>query len=227
MITRYIKNTLLGLCALCIGTACQDKYYEDGGLANPNYDGSMLNFLETHPKFDTIARVIKLAGLENDFSQKDFTFFAPTDKSVRRLILNINVNLRQSGKDTIATLDEIEPETWKKAIQGHMFSGINRMKDYYQLDLGNPGLYPGQYYKALNSNIVNIGVTYADINGIQYAGVRRIAFSYIPDYNQMTSWYTVNVQTHDLKPKNGIVHALEDQGTVQFLDLFREVLAVR
>jgi len=227
MIIRYIKNTLLGLFALCAATACNDKYYEDGGLANPNYKGTMLNFLETHPKFDTIAKVVRLAGLEKEFSQDDFTFFAPTDQSVKLLIRNINLNLSMTGRDTIVSLDEIDASSWKKAIQGHMFAGINRMKDYYQVDLFNKSLYPGQYYKAFNDKIVNIGVDYSNANGVQYAGVRRVYFSYIPDYNQMTSWYTFAVQTHDLKPQNGIVHALETGGTVQFLDLYNDVLAVR
>ncbi len=231
MIRKYIENTLLLTLVLYLFSACNDKYYEDGGLANPNYNGSMLNFLESHPKFDTVARIVKLAGLENEFTQSDFTFFALTDESVKQAILSINRSLRSQGTDTITVLDEIEPLIWKKSLQGLMFKGVNTMKDYYQVDLTNKSLYPGQYYKAYNGKIVNIGVVFDNANGIQYAGARRIYFSTIVDYNRMTSWISTPVQTHDIKPKNGIVHVLLSGSSVSYSgivpNLFIDVLSTR
>lgn len=70
---------------------CQrDEYYIDGGLADPNFNGSMMAYLDAHPvQFDTIATIIRLAGLDTLFEEEDITFFAPPDESIKRLIGNV------------------------------------------------------------------------------------------------------------------------------------------
>ena len=79
-------KTLTGIiaCILLITTACKkDEYYVDGGRANPVFDGDILAYLESKPmEFDTIAQIVKLAGLEETFRNEEFTFFAPRDENI-------------------------------------------------------------------------------------------------------------------------------------------------
>ena len=216
-----------------LNSCTKDKYYYDGGVANPNYDGSMLQYLENNPQFDTIAKIVKMAGLEKEFTEDDLTFFAPKDYSIKISILALNDYLRTSGQDTIQSLEEISGAIWRRSMMAYMFRGANRMKDYYQLDLNQRTLYPGQNYSSYNGTISNIGVNYEDLvvgggnNVIKYGGYRSIYFSFIPDYNNLNSWYSTEVVSHDIKPKNGVVHALSMQHLFAPFLFQRDVLASR
>src|SRR3546814_4853425 len=69
-------------------SACkQDDYYTDGGRANPRFDGSIMAYLDAHPRqLDTIAEIVRLAGLEEFFNTEEFTFFSTQDEEIKRLI---------------------------------------------------------------------------------------------------------------------------------------------
>ena len=73
-----INHLILSLFCFLFMTSCsKDDYYQDGGIAQAEFDGSILAYLETKPVlFDSIVQVIKLAGLEETFQQEEFTFFA-------------------------------------------------------------------------------------------------------------------------------------------------------
>lgn len=210
----------------------KDKYYVDGGLSNPNYPGNMLQYLQAKKfYFDTLARVIKIAGLEQNFQHDDMTFFAPTNHSIERILSNTNKVLYQAGKDTVVSLDEISPEIWRKYLMRYMFKGSNRLKDYPQLDVNLLNLYPGQDYYSYNNTILNIGVIYDDINGIKYGGYRHLAISYIQDLNNPNyypTWIRNDVASSDIKPTNGVVHTLNDYTTFGFNnDFITDVFATR
>ncbi len=228
---KYIKKaTLCFLSALVLMFgACKKSYYVDGGLSDPNFKGNMLQYLQAKPfYFDTVATVIKMAGLEQNFQQDDMTFFAPTDHAIGRIILYTNQYLYQSGKDTIKTLSEISPAIWRKYLERYMFHGANKLKDYPQVDLLIKALYPGQNYYSYGGDILNIGVVYDDVNGIKYAGYRHLVISYIPDLNQPLTWYTNYISSSDIKPTNGVVHTLNDYTLFGFnSDFINDVYATR
>ena len=64
LIFLAIISTLIGL------SSCRKEYYEDGGVHDPNYDGTILQFLKSRPElFDTLVKVIELgeySALLND-----------------------------------------------------------------------------------------------------------------------------------------------------------------
>lgn len=210
--------------------ACnKNSYYADGGLSNPNFKGNMLQYLQSKPfYFDTVATVIKMAGLEQSFQQDDMTFFAPTDHAIGRIILSTNQYLYQSGKDTIKTLAEVSPSIWRKYLERYMFHGANKLNDYPQLDINIKALYPGQNYYSYGNDILNIGVVYDDINGVKYAGYRHLVISYIPDLNKPLNWISNDISSSDIKPTNGVVHTLNDYTTFGFnSDFIDDVYATR
>jgi hypothetical protein len=216
-----IKNTI-AICGLILlaFTACQrDKYYKDGGLAQANFPGTMLDYLDAHPApFDTIARVVRLAGLSDMFNKEDITFFAPDDQVIKRTIGTIytgglNSYLYGRGRDTVRDLSEIDSSIWRKYLLQYIFKGVNRLKDYSQIDFTLVNIYPGGLYYALDGNVMNIGVMFGDANGIKYLGYRQLVLSYIPDISRPDDgWRSFAVSSSDIKPKNGVVHALLTDG---------------
>ena len=220
------RSTLaLGGLLLLLASCKRDDYYVDGGKANPVYYGTMMEYLDSKPRdFDTIAQIIRLAGLEEAFHENEFTFFAPHDDDIKQLIGQVgqggvNSRLYNLGRDTIAVLADVDSTIWRKYLERYMFRGRNKLMDYPQVDFNLLTTYSGQSYYSLNNTVSNIGVVYHDAVTdpgtpnevrLRYMGYRQLHVSYIPDLSQpQQGWVTVPVASSDIQPSNGIVHALD------------------
>jgi hypothetical protein len=186
------------------------KYYFDTGVHEPNYDGTILDFMKDKaPFFDSTLMVIELAGMNDIFQNEDITFFAPPSGTIFRAIHNLNENLKFSGKDTVSSLDQIKPEVWRNTLSQYIFEGKNLLKDYPQRDTVSYVAYPGQNYTSYGGRIMNIGVIFNNAGGVQYAGYRQLYLAYIPDFsNPQVSLTNVPVATSDIQPINGVIHVL-------------------
>ncbi len=220
---NYLKKIrqgigLFSLILLLFVSCKKDEYYFDGGKSNPDFKGTMLQYLQSKPvQFDTIVDIIKIAGLEKEFQEEELTFFAPSDLSVRSILKTTNNELYQTGKDTLKVLTDVQPQIWRKYLMMYMFKGANRLKDYYQLDINLKPVYPGQNYYSYSNVIFNIGVIFDDINGIKYAGYRHLTIGYITDLNRPAdNWITADISSSDIKPTNGVVHTLNTNHTFGF-----------
>jgi|SRR5690606_12670909 len=211
-------KTLTGIiaCILLITTACKkDEYYVDGGRANPIFEGDILAYLESKPmEFDTIAQIVKLAGLEETFRNTEFTFFAPRDENIKTLIGTFdrggaNRELFFAGRDTIQTLADVDSAIWRKYLERYMFQGKNKLMDYPQIDFDVLNIYPGQNYTSYANTVCNIGVVYNDANNIKYMGYRQLYISLIPDLSQPDNWVVQKVASSDVQPRNGVVHVID------------------
>jgi hypothetical protein len=200
-------------------SSCKKEYFIDGGPSKAEYDGTILQYLESHPKFDSVAQIVKLAGLEDVFNNEEITFFAPTDEVIRRTIgqVNSNVDYLRNGlnqqlfelrKDTIKVLADVPSAIWRKYLMRYMFKGKSVLKDYPQLDFNLKPLYPGGFYTGYNKDLANIGVVYNSANGVAYTGYRQLSISYIPDPANPQNFIAAAVASSDIQPKNGSVHAL-------------------
>jgi hypothetical protein len=214
-------------------TSCKrDNYYTDGGLANPNYPATMMEYLEQKPvPFDTLAQVVKLAGLEEMFRKEDFTFFAPDDDVIKRTIGYYDVNpdrggglneyLFRANRDTVKKLSDIDPIIWRKYLLRYMFRGVNRLKDYPQIDNALLSQFPGQLYYSYSGDVSNIGVIYNSANGVKYIGPRQLQITYVPDIANPTSGISRHkISSSDIKTTNGVVHTLESDGASFGFDQF-------
>lgn len=213
----FIMNRLVSFacCMIILLSACKkDEYYVDGGLANPIFDGDVLAYLESKPaEFDTIAQIVKLAGLEKTFRTEEFTFFAPRDENIKELIgtertNGVNKSLYQAGRDTIKTLADVDSVIWRKYLERYMFKGKNLLKDYPQIDFDYLNVFAGQNYYSYNNSVSKIGVVFGDASSIKYIGYRQLTISYIKDVSQPNSWSTQRITSSDIQPKNGVVHVL-------------------
>ncbi|RZM11643.1 MAG: hypothetical protein EOO88_46610, partial [Pedobacter sp.] len=110
---KLIKAIVL-LSAL-ISAGCSDKYFSDE-LAPAGQSGQLgvttLQYLQNNPSsFDTLARLIKLTGLESAVNESGSTFLAPRDYSIHNYF-----RLRYPDpKNMPATLDAL-PQSEKDMI---------------------------------------------------------------------------------------------------------------
>mgnify|MGYP001160558977 CR=1 FL=1 len=223
---------LLAVCGLLTAACSKDDYYTDGGRANPYFNGSILEYLESRPvEFDTIAQIVRLAGLEEAFTSEELTFFAPRDEDIKALIGQVNYSgtdpllmggvnqqLYNLGLDTIRTLADVDSAIWSKYLQRHMFRGKNLLMDYPQIDFDVLTTFGGQNYYAYNQTVSNIGVVYHDAvtdagkpteTRLKYQGYRQLHISYIFNVSQPNTWFVVPVASSDIQPNNGVVHVLD------------------
>lgn len=210
-----IKAILLIAVCICLFSACQkEKYYFDSGIQKGNYDGSILAYLKSKPTyFDTLTKVIQIAGMNEVFDKQNITFFAPTSSSIYKSVKGLNAFLRQNGRDTVAKLEQIKPEAWKELLSQYIFKGTNKLKDYPQIDTLNIAAFPGQGYTSISGRTMNIGVLYNDAGLVKYAGYRQLYISYIPNYaDPKVGLINAPVASSDISPSNGVVHVLAQEG---------------
>lgn len=206
-------NTFFGVLAIItalIFTGCQKDYYRDSGRSDPNFNGSMMEYLEAKPyPFDTLVSVIKLAGMEATFKENRFTFFAPPDETIRRTYDYINNRLKQSALDTLTGLESLKPEFWKGILEMYMFPEEKGLEDFPQLDYFNKQTFSGEFVTAQSGQLMNIGAVFTSAGEVKYKGYRFLTLNFVQSPSApLGSWISAYVSSANIKPRNGMVHAL-------------------
>jgi hypothetical protein len=205
---------LLIVLLAAVLSSCQKSkdYYLDSGQANPYFKGTVMDYLDAKPfYFDSLALIVKLAGLDSVLTNDSVTLFAPMDPSIARLINAANSELFFAQYDTIRTLQDVPGNIWRKYLSRYIFHGANQLKDYPQIDYDLLVNYPGQGYLSWDGAPMNIGVIYYNDNGVKYVGYRQLSIAYIPDVSSPTFNWTVNyVGSSNILTDNGVVHVLSD-----------------
>ena len=201
---------------LIIMSSCNKSNYQDGGTLDPVFKGSTLDYLATRPDmFDSLSKVIRLAGLEQTLKSEEVTFFAPPAQTIMQTIRFVNMQLSYYGKDTIYALRQVKPAVWKKMLSRYIFKHRKSLTDYPQVDFQNVPVFPGQPYVSYDGDIMNVGVSYADAGGVQYAGNRTLYLSFIASLSSpTTSWINAPVATSNIVTGNGYVHVLRYASTL-------------
>lgn len=200
------------MATVVIAMGCKKDYYTDTGVHTPNFDGTVMEYLQSKPAyFDSLIKVIHLAGMEDIFQNEEITFFAPADSSINRTVNYLNRILDALGRPLVTRLEQIKPEVWRRQLSRYVFKGKKSMNDYRQLDPVNLSAYPGQIYASYDGLLMNIGVIYNDAGGVKYAGYRQLMLSFIPSASaprDYSSWYSEFVASVNVTPTNGYVHVL-------------------
>jgi hypothetical protein len=190
----------------------KDEYFENTGTHTANFPGTVLDYLKSRPTyFDSVTKIIQLAGMTDVFSKEDITFFAPADSCVNATIASLNKALAGQGTKQVTRLEQIKPEVWREFLSRYVFKGKKSMNDYPQIDASNLSAFPGQIYASYDGLIMNIGVSYSDAGGVKYAGYRQLQISFIPSPStprDYSSWYSAQVASVNIAPTNGYVHVL-------------------
>ncbi|MCF3111792.1 hypothetical protein LL912_23595 [Niabella sp. CC-SYL272] len=210
---QLLSMYILGIAAMVCMTGCKkDSYYEDKGIIDPKFNGTVIQYLQSnrYHLFDSLVRIIKLSGMENVFQNEQITFFAPADPSIINSLQTLNSYLLSQGRDTISNLAQLHPDFLKQQLSKYLFKGMRRLSDYPQLDPNNFRVYGGQYYTSYMGKNMLIGAVFYDAGGVQYAGYRQLYIGYpegdTPPAGRLPDIF--RVATTDINPTNGIVHAL-------------------
>lgn len=216
---KYVA--LLFTATVYFSSCAKDDYYTDGGRAVAEFDGSIMDYLDSKPReFDTIAQIVRLAGLEDKFKSEEFTFFAPRDEDIKSLIGSLtsgglNRELYNLGLDTIIELSDVDPYIWNFYLHRHIFNGKNKLADYPQVDYSLMNVYSGQNYYSQGDAVCNIGVVFNDARSsdgtsvLKYMGYRQLHIAYIPDMSNPDALNPVRIASSDIQPHNGVVHVLD------------------
>lgn len=209
---KYFKISMITCCILTtvFSTSCKKEYFFDTGVSIAKYDGNMLQYFDNSPRlFDTLARVIRYAGLEKYFTDSSITFFAPADSSIIKTYSYINSNFRAAGMDTLKRFEDLAPEFWKNILMQYMFRGKKGIEDYPQLDFSNLYSFSGQYVSNIGGSVMNIGTVFTDARGLKYKGYRRLYLNYVPsEASPLQNWIQGPVATCNIQPANGFIHVL-------------------
>lgn len=210
----YVMVSFLGIIA-----CNKDNYFVDSGIHNPNFKGSLMEYLDSKAQrpidpFDTLVQVIRFAGLEETLSKEDITFFALPDPCINKAIKDLNLSLYFMGHDTVRAFQEVKPEVWRYFLTQYMIRGDYGLIDIPQVDTLALFAFPGQLYQTLNTEEpLNVGVVYHDLKNegstIKYKGPRQLLISYIPDFAEpKKGWYNTFISSANIKPYNGRVHVV-------------------
>lgn len=202
-------NRLL-LIGIAVGLVSCQKYYEDSGLHNPKYDGTVLDYIKSNKQmFDSTYKVVQQADMEGVLTNETITFFAPPSGSIAKSMRRLNLYLKNSGKDTVSEIRQIKSSVWKSVLSSYIFRGKYLLKDYPQRDTLAYLAYPGQGYNSYQDRVMNIGVMFGNAGGVQYAGYRQLYIAYIPDLsNPQVGLVNIPVASSDIQPSNGVIHVL-------------------
>lgn len=207
-----LKIVSVVLILLILFTGCQkDDYYMDTGIHKAQYNGSILQYLKSKPDyFDTLVKVISIAGMENVFEDSIITFFAPPQQCIVRSVHALNRYLYFTGKDTVIRLDQINKEVWKDMLSLYILPDRYLLRDFPQIDTTLLQTFPGQGYISWGGRPMNVGVIYNDAGGVKYAGYRQLCYAYVTDPTSENGAGMINaiVSSSDIQPKNGVVQVL-------------------
>lgn len=195
----------------CVIYGCSDdSYLIDTGTHDAFYQGTIWDYLkEKEINFDSLTKIIQLAGMQDVFEQDTITFFAPSDPSINRSVSDLNNYLYRRGRDTVKDLNQISPYVWKELLSLYIIKDKYILRDIPQLDTIQLDVYGGQTFLSYEGRPMNVGVVYFDAGGVKYAGYRQLYYSYINDFsNEIGSLINVPVASSDIQPFNGAVHVL-------------------
>lgn len=197
-------------------------YYKDTGKLDPNFNGSIMEYLKSKPEyFDSLVKVINIAGYADVLNKENITFFAPADSSIRLALRQANEMRDAYGKDRITSINQISADIWRKYLGRYIFQFSKSLNDFSQIDFGAITSYPGQMYTAYTGELLNIGVIYDDLsntntaNGttvtIKYGGYRHLAISFLNSPfspTEVNTWVRADISSANIKPKNGYIHLI-------------------
>lgn len=206
--TKLIKAFVLLSAVFLLG--CKDTYFADD-LQPSGQSGdlgvSTMQYLQDHPStFDTLARLIKITGLEAALNEQGSTFLAPRDFSIH----NYFKLLYPDPANRPATLEAL-PQEVKLAI-------AETLKDYIipKQTIVRAGLATTySYVQTARGSKARFNIVTTDYLGNVNMGAKFINFSLnMAPPTDKEQYKTVQIATADLHSTNGVIHLLESDAHI-------------
>lgn len=227
---KYILNSLVVVVAsiLLFASCKKDSYKNDGGVHSPKVNETTYDFLKSHGSFDSLIKVIDLAGLKDMVNSKDATFFAVTDVGVKSyLAVKKQEMVIQTGDENIEFgLQDIDVNILRDSLPMYVFDEIitreslNIKGEYFRSNVG-PVLGDGSkiYIKLRRTRDYS---SYLDF--VDYINITKVVgtldedepdISAIPEDERDLSY---DCQTTGIVTTTGILHVISNQHRLFFND---------
>ncbi|MGX5818880.1 fasciclin domain-containing protein [Chitinophaga lutea] len=206
---QILQWPLALLCLVLLTQSCKKEYYVDGGVANPNYNGTIYDYLtEKTMYFDTLRRVVEHAGLKDMLNSDTVTFFAPSDEVLRQVLNDVN-GRRFAAREDSVEFEDIDASVWREYLGRYIIKGKRLAGSFPRVSTSNINAFPGINYIMLDGYILNIGLEYTNYNGVEAVGPRVLyLIDVAADPTNYDNVPKVRVVSSDIQPKNGVVHVL-------------------
>lgn len=196
IIRYFIIAFILG----CLCSACEKDYFVDGGKADGNFDGTVWEYLSSnHGKWDSLVVAIGHAGLIDVFDNPDapLTLFGPTNLSINQFLFK---TVDENGNRLYQSVTDIPKELCRRMVLSYVVSGIKMRTDFDYEVKGT--LEGGTLVQSLSGAEIRVFRRKTDYGSIPDAGAEEL---YI---HATASGHIVLCVSADIKPTNGVVHAL-------------------
>lgn len=204
---KYIKT--IALVAALFIAGCKDSYFSDGGgpvNTSGQLNATTMQYLQANPaSFDTLARLIKLTGLEGEVNKKGNTFFAPRDYSIH----NYFKLLYPDPANKPATLDAL-PQSTKDEIAQIIKNYIIPNQEILRNNLATTY----SYANTSDGKKARFNLVTTDYLGNVNMGAKFVNFSLNTSTTTTEQYKTVQVVAADLRSTNGIVHVLASESHI-------------
>lgn len=207
---NIIRATLFVSILIVMG--CTKWDYIDTGIAGTVKHGNMLEYLRSDKyNWTYVDSMITRAGMEDVFSGKNpeyksFTFFGPTDHSVRKWVFD----------NKVGTILNVTPEDCRKYLLAHILNKHILRDDFPRgnvssVNAGQIGT-GGETYKFAQNNDVWIHSFQSDYDGVPESGAVEIRLLCL------NKKLVTKVASSNIECTNGVVHSLSY--TYQFPKIF-------
>jgi hypothetical protein len=201
----------IALISVLVLFGCKKSYFADGGNVPVDQSGvlgvSTMDYLSSHKEsFDTLARLIKITGLETAVNAKGNTFLAPRDYSIH----NYFKLLYPDPTKVPATLEAI-PQADMNKISQIIKDYIIPNEEIVRSKLSTTYSYVTTYGgKKARFNVVT-----SDYLGNINMGAKSVIFSLnLAPAGDKDRYQSVQVVISDLRSTNGVVHVLTSESHI-------------
>lgn len=196
---------LLGGMTLLFSCTKGDQYYADYENMTQQYDGTILEYLESQPgTFDSLILVLdRLPELRDSLNsaETDFTLFAVTNRSFEIAIEAMNRARALSGRKSIY-LEDLPKADLDSLTSRYVFKGFYDTESLYTFR-------EGQTLGSLRySYDMNILYTETNSSGLVYGGQQQLLLSDVNNSIFQRYWETINTASVNMYTNNGVLHVL-------------------
>lgn len=200
MNTRYLLGVLAGLVLLVGG--CIKNEFIKSGVSNGRFDGSLLEYMEAPGHsydWDSTALMVRHAGERmvrlfegQDPDHKEITFFGPTNHSIRRYML----------ENDIERVADMDPAWCEEVLSRHVLDGKLYRDDIPAGKRESTGVDGGQEYTTQGGKVLILFTRRGSYGGVYDTGAVRI-YCVVKGRNN-----EIDIASTNIEPDNCVVHSL-------------------
>lgn len=196
----FIRYFTVAILLGCLCSACEKDYFVDGGKADGNFDGTVWEYLRnSHGNWDSLVVAIEHAGIIDVFDNPNapVTLFGPTNNSINQFLFK---TVDENGNRLYQGVKDIPADLCRRMVLSYVIEGVKMRTDFdYEVKGTLDG---GTLLQSLSGAKLRVFRRKTDYGTIPDAGAEEL---YI---HAKASGHIVLIVSGDIKPTNGVVHAL-------------------